>query len=109
MAAIRSGAIESMMDEEETDRLTQLIMKTIDQKFTLGIGDDKELKIGLGLHLKPALNRCRYGMNIRNPMLDAIKANYPLAFEAGIQAGEVIKRETDLTFRKARSATSRCI
>ena len=26
MAAIRSGAIESMMDEEETDRLTQLIM-----------------------------------------------------------------------------------
>ncbi|MDI5789282.1 hypothetical protein PO124_15185 [Bacillus licheniformis] len=27
MAAIRSGAIESMMDEEETDRLTQLIMK----------------------------------------------------------------------------------
>ena len=79
MASIRSDAIENMMDEE-TDRLTQLIMKTIDQKFTLGIGDDKELKIGLGLHLKPALNRCRYGMNIRNPMLGAIKANYPLAF-----------------------------
>ncbi|MDI5789281.1 PRD domain-containing protein [Bacillus licheniformis] len=55
------------------------------------------------------MNRCRYGMNIRNPMLDAIKANYPLAFEAGIQAGEVIKERRDLTFRKARSATSRCI
>ncbi|MGV2549426.1 PRD domain-containing protein, partial [Bacillus licheniformis] len=70
------------------------IMKTNDQKFTLGIGDDKELKIGLGLHIKPATNRCRYGLTIRNQTLDAIKATYPLASEAGIQAGEVIKRET---------------
>ncbi|MCJ2146488.1 BglG family transcription antiterminator [Bacillus sp. B19-2] len=100
MASIRSDTIENMMDEE-TDRLTQLIMKAIDQKLTLGIGNDKELKIGLGLHLKPALNRCRYGMNIRNPMLDAIKANYPLAFEAGIQAGEVIKKETGFDIQES--------
>ncbi|MFT0801799.1 BglG family transcription antiterminator [Bacillus swezeyi] len=100
MAAINGDKMESFIDEE-TDRLTQLIMDTIERKFTLGIKNDKELKIGLSLHLKPALNRCKYGMNIRNPMLDAIKANYPLAFEAGIQAGAVIKKETGFDIQES--------
>ena len=100
MAKIPSDKMEGFIDEE-TDRLTDLVMETIDEKFRLGIKNDKELKIGLCLHLKPALNRCRYGMNIRNPMLDAIKANYPLAFEAGIQAGEVIKKETGFDIQES--------
>ena len=46
--------------------------------------------------LKPAINRFRYGMNLRNPMLDSIKANYPVAFEAGVIAGMVLKEEMGL-------------
>lgn len=78
---------------QEIYHLTMSILDTIETKLNLGIRHDKELIMGISLHLKPAINRYRYGMNLRNPMLDAIKSNYPLAFQAGIVAGMVIKRE----------------
>ncbi|NPC94591.1 transcription antiterminator [Bacillus sp. WMMC1349] len=80
--------------DDETGRLADLLIETIDHQFKLGIKKDKQLKSGISLHLKPALNRYRYGMHIRNPLLDTIKTHDPLAFEAGIQAGEVLKKET---------------
>ncbi|MFB8736184.1 PRD domain-containing protein [Bacillus sp. SL00103] len=70
-------------------------MKAIDQKLQLDLAGDAEL-IGLSLHLKPAMTRCKYGMNLRNPDADEIKAGYPLAFEAGIVASRVIEEETGL-------------
>ncbi|UOQ45656.1 BglG family transcription antiterminator [Halobacillus salinarum] len=73
--------------------VTLEILDRIENKYQLGIRHDHELIIGLGLHLKPAVNRYRYGMNIRNPMLDDIKANYPLMFEAAITAGAVLEEE----------------
>src|SRR6185312_9073035 len=69
------------------------IIAKIEKKLQLGISGDKELAVSLSLHLKPAINRHRYGMNLRNPMLDAIKSNYPVAFEAGIVAGMAIQEE----------------
>lgn len=82
--------------EEETDQLTLAMIKAVDRELKLGILHDKELKIGLALHMKPAISRNRYGMNLRNPMLAAIKEHYPLAFEAGIIAGIVIKEQTGI-------------
>ncbi len=72
------------------------MIKAVDRELKLGILHDKELKIGLALHVKPAISRNRYGMNLRNPMLAAIKEHYPLAFEAGIIAGLVIKEQTGI-------------
>jgi lichenan operon transcriptional antiterminator len=74
-------------------QLTMKILETIENKLKLGIKHDQELVMAMCLHLKPAINRYRYGMNLRNPMLHAIKSNYPLAFEAGILAGMVLKEE----------------
>ncbi|MCP9298043.1 transcriptional regulator LicR [Bacillus halotolerans] len=82
--------------DEETDRLTAAMIEAVDRELKLGILHDQELKIGLALHVKPAITRNRYGMNLRNPMLAAIKENYPLAFEAGIIAGIVIKEKTGI-------------
>ncbi|MED0796862.1 transcriptional regulator LicR [Bacillus inaquosorum] len=82
--------------DEETDLLTFAMIKAVDRELKLGILHDKELKIGLALHIKPAISRNRYGMNLRNPMLAAIKEHYPLAFEAGIVAGMVIKEQTGI-------------
>src|SRR5699024_4089070 len=61
----------------------------------------KELLIGLSLHLKPAINRYKYGMNIRNPMLQDIKRNYPLAFEAGVIAGLVVEAYTGVEINES--------
>lgn len=73
--------------------LTNKMLEAIDSKYALNIKNDQELKLGLGLHLKPAINRYKYNMNIRNPMLDDIKHAYPLAFEAGIIASLVLDEE----------------
>ncbi|AXI10279.1 PTS fructose transporter subunit IIA [Oceanobacillus zhaokaii] len=73
--------------------ITNEIIMKIDNRLKLRLQDDKELFIALGLHLKPAINRLRYGMNVRNPMLEEIKAKYPLAFDAAILASEVLKEK----------------
>lgn len=73
--------------------LTNKMIEAVESKYALNISHDQELKLGLGLHLKPAINRYKYNMNIRNPMLDDIKHAYPLAFEAGIIASLVLDEE----------------
>jgi lichenan operon transcriptional antiterminator len=73
--------------------LTMEILETIENKLRLGIQHDKELVVGISLHLKPAINRYRFRMNIRNPMLETIKSNYTIAFEAAILAGMVLKEK----------------
>lgn len=84
----------------ETSELSERILEEIEQELNPGILQDKELVIALSLHLKPAINRFKYGMNIRNPMLSEIKLNYPVAFEAGIIAGRVLQRETGISINE---------
>ncbi|SDZ65729.1 lichenan operon transcriptional antiterminator [Evansella caseinilytica] len=76
--------------------LAYKMVEEVDRKLDLGIREDKELIAALTLHLKPAIHRYKYKMNLRNPMLEAIKANYPLAFEAGVIAGRMIQSEIDI-------------
>ncbi|GAA0592163.1 transcriptional regulator LicR [Virgibacillus siamensis] len=95
-------SVTGMRDEKSIDKvinpdtyqLVGAILDKIEEKMNLKIKRDKELTIALGLHLKPAINRHKYGMNIRNPMLEEIKRNYPLSYEAGIIAGLAIEEHT---------------
>ena len=87
--------VQNFIDKEIYD-LTTSILESIENELRLGIKDDKELFIGMSLHLKPAINRYRYGMNLRNPMLHEIKSNYPLAFEAAIVAGRMLKQKSGI-------------
>lgn len=86
--------------DDDIAKLTFAILEAIDEKFMLDIKDDKELFISLSLHLRPTINRYKYGMNIRNPMLDEIKANYPIAFEAGILAGTILEKNIGVTINE---------
>lgn len=86
--------------DEDIARLTFSILEAIDEKFILDIKDDKELFISLSLHLRPTINRYKYGMNIRNPMLNEIKANYPIAFEAGLLAGTILEKNIGVTINE---------
>jgi len=85
--------VEQVMEDEISEIVTKALDK-IESELNLGIKEDKELILALSLHLKPAINRFKYGMNIRNPMLADIKKNYPLAFEAGIIASLAIEKHT---------------
>jgi len=88
--------VEEIMDTQMLE-LTEKMLHSIDSKFNLDIKNDKELIVGLCLHLKPAINRYKYGMNIRNPMLEDIKSNYPLAFETGLVASLVLEDELSMS------------
>lgn len=87
--------IKQLLDQEAYD-LTMKILESIESNLQLGVSDDKELLIGIAMHLKPAIHRHIYGMNIRNPMVEAIKKTYPIAFKAGILASIVLKQEKEI-------------
>lgn len=87
---LKRKEFESFVESDLGDTIKEIIMK-IDDRLKLQLKDDKELFIALGLHLQPAINRLRYGMNVRNPMLEEIKTKYPLAFDAAILASKVLK------------------
>lgn len=81
--------------------LGKSILAEIDRDLKLNISHDSELLMGICLHLKPALNRVKYGMNIRNPMLDHVKINYPLAFQAGVIAAKLIESKLNISIPEA--------
>lgn len=95
---------EKVVEQVIDDDILNLVRKTLDKieaELSLDLKHDKELLIGLSLHLKPAINRYKYGMNIRNPMLQDIKRNYPLAFEAGVIAGLVVEAYTGVEINES--------
>lgn len=87
-----SSSGQKQIVDDDTSRLVQLMLKTIDQKLQLDLAGDTELMIGLSLHLKPAINRCKYGMNLRNPMLDEIKRGIPLLLKRGLSPAGFLKK-----------------
>lgn len=68
-------------------------------KFQIGVNllEDLQLVNGLAVHLNVALNRMKFNMNIRNDFLDSIKNSYPFAFELGIIASNVIRKEYNVS------------
>jgi len=81
--------------DRELQRVIDRTLRAVDRQYTMQIRKDRELRLSLLLHLKPAINRHRYHMNVRNPMLGDIRQHYPLAFEIGVFAGKIIESETD--------------
>jgi mannitol operon transcriptional antiterminator len=53
---------------------------------------DRQLIRNLALHLGPALNRLRYGLPIRNPLLSEVKKQYPYLFEVAERASAAVQR-----------------
>ncbi|MFC9710272.1 BglG family transcription antiterminator [Paenibacillus sp. NPDC056933] len=99
-AEVNGEEMEQAGPEKMLDRgiyeLGREILARIDRDLNLRISRDQELLMGICLHLKPALNRVRYGMSIRNPMLEHVKSNYPLAFEAGVIGAKLIESKLNL-------------
>ncbi|NRD76314.1 transcription antiterminator [Bacillus sp. BRMEA1] len=89
---LHESTIHEMIDEQ-VDFIVNKVLDTIDHELNLGIKDDQELYIAICLHLKPAIHRYHYGINLPNPLIDEIKSKYPAAFQAAVIASLVIKSE----------------
>lgn len=85
----------SEFDQKITDVVNQVI-RIVSRKLGLNVANDNELYAGITIHLKPAIHRFKHKMNIRNPMLEAIKVHHPLAFEASVMASKIIEQHFDI-------------
>lgn len=67
------------------------IMRGVNEAVKIDFSDDEHLRKWLILHLKAALTRMQFNMNMRNEVLDVIKSEYPLAFQIAVIASRVIE------------------
>ena len=58
--------------------------------FRFDFRNDLELRMNLARHIQPLSVRLRYNLKLKNPMLDDIKARYPLSFSIAVDAAAVI-------------------
>ncbi len=57
--------------------------------------EDQVLFKGLVLHLRPTINRLKYGLTLRNPILENIKDQYPDIFGVAWIAGKILQKYLD--------------
>lgn len=68
--------------EPKIVELTKEIIALIENVLSVDFQKDEKLLAGLALHLRPAINRLKYGLSLRNPLLKDIKSKFPSVFGA---------------------------
>ncbi len=85
---------------EEADpmvvNMAREIIRITEEVLGVNLSGDRELLLGLVLHLRPAINRLQHGMSLRNPMLDKIKDNYFNVFGAAWASSIVFENYLDI-------------
>lgn len=77
--------------------IARSIIDITEDVLNVELKKDEQLFLGLILHLRPAINRLQYGLSLRNPLLDNIKANYPAIFGAAWASSIVFQKQLNLT------------
>lgn len=76
----KSGELNIDFERQGDNELAVIMAKDIigiaDRALRLNLKEDKQLFNGLILHLRPTINRLKYGLTLRNPILKEIKENY---------------------------------
>lgn len=75
---------------DEVGTIVRCILNRLKNESNWDFNGDVEFIQALTLHIRPAMNRIRYKMNIRNPLLKEIKINFPAAFEGALIASKCI-------------------
>lgn len=57
--------------------ISKEIIETSERALSMDLSHDKQFLNGLILHLRPTINRLKYGLTLRNPILNEIKEDYP--------------------------------
>ncbi|GER70347.1 putative licABCH operon regulator [Weizmannia acidilactici] len=76
---------------DEAGHIVRRMLERLKEEMGWDFSGDHELIQALTLHIRPVMNRLRYHMNIRNPLLQQIKMKYPVAFEGAVIASKCIE------------------
>jgi len=88
---LHSNELTEYSEFDEVGCIVQCMLNKLHAKFNWDFHEDHEFIQALTLHIRPAMNRLRYRMNIRNPLLQDIKVKYPGAFEGAVVASTCIE------------------
>lgn len=80
-----------VIDSDIQDTVREML-EEIYQVFQLDFRDDLELIVALSGHLVPLVIRIKYGMRLKNPLLQEIRQQYSLAYTIALQASAVLER-----------------
>lgn len=72
------------------------MLEKIKQVFSIDLTKDLDLRIGLGLHIMPLLERIKFGLVMKNPILEDIKSNV-ISYNVAIVASSVIMQHYQIT------------
>ncbi|WP_461205632.1 BglG family transcription antiterminator [Clostridium sp. DL1XJH146] len=94
----------SMGNQDEVDLEVEIannIIQVASDALHMNLKEDKILLNGLILHLRPTINRLKYGLTLRNPILEEIKINYPDIFGIAWITSRVFEKYLDVKVPEA--------
>ena len=89
-------SFESVDELEVAVEIARKIAEIASDALNMDLTNDLALENGLVLHLRPTINRLKYGMTLRNPILDEIKTNYPDIFGVAWMCSRVFEKYLDV-------------
>ncbi|NMM65915.1 transcription antiterminator [Clostridium sp. P21] len=78
------------------EQIARDIIELSGKSLGIDFSEDKAFLNGLILHLRPTINRLKYGLNLKNPMLEEIKSNYPEVFGVAWICSSIFEKYLDL-------------
>lgn len=91
-------------EDPELGRLADEMIRIAERESGHVLSLDGELRRGLMNHLAPVVSRLRTNLEIRNPLLEEIKANFPQLMEMAYSCCRVAERFVGLKFPEAEVA-----
>ena len=92
--------IGSTVNDAHVKELVERVLIAVDEKFGLDFTADEYLKDGLMLHLRIAIARVHFRVNIRNELLGSVKQDYPLAFQIAVYAAKMVREIDHIEFNE---------
>ncbi len=88
---------ESHCESELAVIMAKEIINIAQRALQINLSNDKQLLNGLILHLRPTINRLKYGLTLRNTILKEIKENYIEIFGAAWMTNTIFERYLGVT------------
>lgn len=83
---------EFIIDNFELTKLVNQMIKIAENESGYSLKHNENLLVGLVSHLRPAIDRLKMNLDIRNPLLLKIKEIYPEIFEISKKCAQVINK-----------------
>lgn len=84
----------------DVEHLVEAVIVEVKEYFDIDFSKDKDLKVGLAMHLQSLLERQKNNVQVTNVYLQEIKRKYPLVFEMAVRAGEVLAETCEVNINE---------